>query len=420
MSYLKVVVRNTTYLTIAQLVAYVVPLLEVPILARALGPEAYGQIVVVQSVALMASIVVEYGFNLSSARDVAKNSGDKKRLAQLFSDVLAAKLLLMAGVSAMLVGGIWFTSISMRGVPASHIILGVLYFLAFAFSPFWFFLGKEKIGGITLLELCLRLICLFMLYIFIKKPEDATLALALLASTSLTNTFVTNALCVKYLPIVRPRISGAIGVIRSGFNVFVYRSANTVLVTAAPALIGACAGRTATGVFVPAEKVVRAVVGLFTPVFTAAFPHFARSLAIGDIRSRDTAWFVVAASATLGLCGATFLYLFGAPLLLFAVGKEFTATIELLKWFVWLIPLRIFNQALGLLMLIPSGKDRQTSRAIIFFSFMSLLVGVLLLERCGALGMVASLLVSELGLAGALLFIAIKKRPYYIMPSDKK
>lgn len=416
---MKVVAKNTAYLTAAHLVAYVIPLLEIPILAKALGPTAYGQLVLIQSVALMASIIVEYGFNLSSSREVAKNSDDRQQLGRIFSDVLAAKLLLTALGASMLLIAIWLTPISISSVPAGHITWGLLYFLAFAFSPFWFFLGREKVGGVILLELCLRLTCLMLLYLLVNEPADASLGLALLASTSFANTFMTNVLCLRHLSGIRPRLKGAIDTIRSGFNVFVYRSSNTVLVTAAPALIGAIADRTAVGIFVPAEKVIRGVVGLSTPVFTATFPHFSRALASGDTKSYGLAWAVVTASAALGALCAAFLYFFGPPLILLAIGPEFEATAELLKWFVWLIPLRITNQALGLVVLIPSGRDRQTSRAMIFFSLLSLLIGAVLLKEHGALGMVIALLAAEMGLATALLFIAQQRHADSTIPTEK-
>lgn len=417
---MKIVVRNTAYLTAAHLVAYVIPLLEIPILARALGPTAYGQLVLIQSVALMTSLIVEYGFNLSSSREVAKNGDDQQQLGRIFSNVLAAKLLLTASVASMLGATIWLTPISIHNLPPDHITWGFVYFFAFAFSPFWFFLGREKVGGIIFLELCLRLTCLVTLYLLVKEPEDASLALALLASTGFANTLITNALCLRHLSAVRPRLKGAIDTIRSGFNVFVYRSSNTVLVTAAPALIGAFAHQTAVGVFVPAEKVIRGVVGLSTPVFTATFPHFSRTFASGDTKSYGTAWVVVMASAALGALCAAFLYFFGPPLVLLAIGSEFTATAELLKWFVWLIPLRITSQALGLVVLIPSGRDRQTSHAMIFFSLLSLLIGALLVKRHGALGMVISLLACELGLATVLLFIATQRHANSITTTDKR
>ena len=65
-------------------------------------------------------------------------------------------------------------------------------------------------------------------------------------------------------------------------------------------MIGALVDRAAVGIFVPAEKVVRGVVGLSTPVFTAAFPHFSRAMSEGDRKSFGAAWAVVGVSGALG------------------------------------------------------------------------------------------------------------------------
>jgi PST family polysaccharide transporter len=385
---MKVVAKNTAYLTVAHLVGYVIPLLEIPILARVLGPTTYGQLVLIQSIAVLMSVVVEYGFNLSSAREVAQAIDNKEKLGEIFSDVLTAKLILSACMAMFFIIYISMGLNSSNSFNFNQIIWGILYFLAFAFSPFWFFTGREKVGAVIIFELFLRSICLFLLYILVSGPADADLALALMAITSFANTFITNGLCLRYFPRIRLRFAGGIDAIRLGFNVFVYRSSNTILITAAPALIGTFSDRAAVGIFIPAEKLIRGVIGLSTPFFTAVFPHFSRVLTKADAKDYKVAWTVVVLSVIIGIICAIFLYYFGPHFILQVIGQEFIKTADLLKWFVWLIPLRIINQAISLF---------------------SLLIGSILLHEFAALGMVMALLISEFGLAFVLLLLALKK-----------
>ena len=403
------VIKNTVFLAITHLAGYVIPLMEIPILARALGPSAYGELLFIQSISLVMSVIVEYGFNLSSSREVAREIDNKKRLGEIFSDVLLAKIILMGCVVLVLTLCIFIFPGFFVRINVDHIFWGVLYFLGFAFSPFWFFLGREKVGGIIFFELILRLISLALLYIVVNDADDVGLALAVMSLTSFTNTFVTNIICLKQLTFIELSFKRAINALRLGLNVFIYRSSNTVLVTAAPALIGALADRTAVGIFVPAEKLIRGVVGLATPVFTAAFPHFSRVLSNGDSRSYGLAWAIVAVTTALGGACAVFLYFFGPALILLAIGTEYTATADLLRWFVWLIPLRIVNQALGLVVLIPTGRERNTSLAMVFFTILSLVLGGVLLHELRALGMVIGLLISEFSLATVLFYIAVQR-----------
>ena len=401
------VFKSTAYLTASHIAGYLIPLLEIPILARALGPTAYGQVVLIQSIALLSSLIVEYGFNLSASREVAKATNDTSALGRIFADVTLARALVSIFVLLTLL------LIAKQLVPASaevsqaQVFFGFLYFLAFGFSPFWFFLGRESLAGVVALDLFLRLCGLTFLFCFVNEESDASLALGILASTSLANTLISNAWCMRQTGSIRFNLRSALHKLKDGFHVFLYRSSNTLLLTAAPSVIGISSDRTAIGIFVPAEKVIRGVVGLSTPLFTAVFPHFSRAFSTGNAGSHLAAWRLVIASVSLGAACAVLIYAFGPKLILLVIGEEFSGTADLLRWFAWLIPLRIASQAFGLVILIPSGRERLASYALIFFSLLTLILGFLLARINGALGMVQALLLAEAGLATTLLLLTI-------------
>ena len=96
---MKRVLSNGVWLTTAHLSGFVIPLLELPILTRALGPEVYGGVLFALSLALAFSLVVEYGFNLSAAREVADSVGEPHRLAQIVGIVFFAKVIISLVVS---------------------------------------------------------------------------------------------------------------------------------------------------------------------------------------------------------------------------------------------------------------------------------------------------------------------------------
>ena len=52
--------KNVSLLLVAQLVSYLIPILEIPILAKALGVDQYGQVLIIQTTALLCSLIVEY------------------------------------------------------------------------------------------------------------------------------------------------------------------------------------------------------------------------------------------------------------------------------------------------------------------------------------------------------------------------
>src|SRR5579864_6558857 len=97
------VTQNALGLYAVQFAGYVIPLFTIPYLARVLRPQGFGLVVFAQSFALWASLVVEYGFNFSATRDVARSRTDPNRLSEIAAGVLGAKIVLVSGMVAIAV-----------------------------------------------------------------------------------------------------------------------------------------------------------------------------------------------------------------------------------------------------------------------------------------------------------------------------
>ncbi|WP_417522204.1 oligosaccharide flippase family protein [Marinobacter sp.] len=406
------VLRNAGWLTASHMAGYAIPLIELPILTRALGPEAYGKMLFAQSLALASSLVVEYGFNLSASRSVARNRDDQAYLRLLFGSVFLAKLIITL---ILLVLAVLFYGIEAPELAAFDLGLGAagfLFFLAFGFSPFWYFQGTERMLGPVALDLTLRFAGVLLLYLFVREPSDAVLALAVLATMGVCNTLITTAWALKLIGVPRFELRHAWRQVHEGWHTFVYRSSNSVLLSASPAVLGFSAGSLATGIFVPAEKLIRASTGLALPVLTAFFPYLSRLASSQSRLGNGHGWMLVSVLTFGGVIGAFLLWQLAPWLIRLLAGDGFEASVGLLSVFVWLIPLRMLSQSLGLAILLPQGDERFASYALICSAFFAILLGVFLSGIYGASGMVVALLVAEL-----MLVIALLSRTYKGLPA---
>ena len=84
-------VQNVLALYGVQAANYLFPLLTLPYLTRVLGPVSWGLLAMVQSFAQYLALLVEYGFNLSATREVARHRDDRSHLASLLAGVTGAK-----------------------------------------------------------------------------------------------------------------------------------------------------------------------------------------------------------------------------------------------------------------------------------------------------------------------------------------
>ena len=89
-------VHNIAALYGMHVARYLLPLVVVPYLARVLTPSGWGKVAFAQGFSAYLMLVVEYGFNLSATREVARLRGDREKVAAILAGVTGAKFLLAA------------------------------------------------------------------------------------------------------------------------------------------------------------------------------------------------------------------------------------------------------------------------------------------------------------------------------------
>ncbi len=407
---MKTVIRSTAALTTAHAAGYLISLAEVPVLARALGATAYGELVWVQATALLASIVVDYGFNLSASRDIATRKHDAGFIQKLCGDVFLAKLILLAFVTLPLLAVfLIFTPVSV-GMAAA----GFLYFLGFGLTPFWYFQGTERMGRAVAIETITRLIALCGLVWFVNTPDDKVLGLTIMALGSATCTGITIAMCRFDVGRFSASLNGALEQLKRSTAFFVYKSSSQLMTTAATTVLGIAVDKAVVGIFAPTEKVIKAVIGIALPVFQAFYPHLSRLFVEDRSQQNRQALaliFFVTGGATLA---AILLFFMGPSVMHWLLGPGYDSVSELLRIMVWLIPLRLLNQTLGFALLLPAQLEHKAGMAMLWSSIISLALGAFLAANGGmaqgAAGMVVGLLIGEVILLASQLWLSKRIR----------
>jgi PST family polysaccharide transporter len=388
------VASNTAWLMIAQIGGLVIPLIELPVLAHALGQQGYGQVLYALGIALTASVFVEFGFNFSAARNVVKAQDNQHQLAQLVSNVLLAKLMLSL-VVGIVVAILIFSSVGATTIPHHWFIWISVFILAFGFTPLWYYIGLERLILPALLDLGLRSIGLIFTIVLVSTPAHAQRVLAIQATVGIINTLLPTLLIIRSTGLGRINFTGAVTVLKESWELFLYKGAQSIMGSIASTLLGLLGGARAVGAFVPAEKLVKAASGLAGPVLNAAFPHLVRLQANSARDAKKMVGLIL-----IGLLTATTLFalltVWLAPWIVNIVfGPGYGDAIELLRILVWVVPLRIGNMVLAILWFIPSGKERIASRAMMLNITIICFLAFLLVPVWGGLGMTIAFLSAE-------------------------
>jgi O-antigen/teichoic acid export membrane protein len=96
----KALAANFFSLSLVQVANSFLPIITFPIIARIIGPEKFGAISFAAAAVTYFTLLINYGFDLSSTRAIAKNKDDIQERNKVFSEVLFAKIFLL-GISIL-------------------------------------------------------------------------------------------------------------------------------------------------------------------------------------------------------------------------------------------------------------------------------------------------------------------------------
>lgn len=138
----KTVFSNIISLGFLQVAGYIFPLFTMPYLARVLGVACIGKIAFATAIITYLQTLVDFGFNFTATRDVAKKRDDKDEVSRIYSSVLYCKILLLfVSLSILIVLCVIVPKIREEWV---------LFFMTFMLLPGyiifpeWLFQGLEK------------------------------------------------------------------------------------------------------------------------------------------------------------------------------------------------------------------------------------------------------------------------------------
>lgn len=389
---------------LAQIGGLIVSLLELPVLARALGQQSYGQVLYAIGVAITISVFIEFGFNFSAARSAAKIRENKQELAQLITNVLSAKLLLSFVVACIINTLIYFCA-STTEIPYHWFIWISFFTFALGFTPLWYYVGIEKLVLPIILDLCLRCIGLVFIITLVSSPNHAQRVLVIQSIISTINTLVPTLLMIRTTGFGVFSLRGTINILKEGWELFLYKGTQNIMGSVSSSLLGLLNGALAIGTFVPAEKLVRAAIGLAIPALNAAFPHIVRLQTHSANTTKRIVSIIIIMIFIVSIVFITLTTYLASWIVNTIFGSEYQDAIILLKLLVYIVPLRICSMTLAILWFIPRGKEVIASRTMILNILITLLVAIILVPDFGALGMCISLLTAELTIFFLLLFL---------------
>ncbi|MBA9073364.1 PST family polysaccharide transporter [Flavobacterium gossypii] len=405
----KTLFSNFISLSVLQGLNLILPLLTIPYLLAVIGVEKYGILAFVNAIVLYFQIVIEYGFNSTATRDISVFSSDKKKVEQLFNEVLSAKLFL-------LLIGIIILSVLVFSFPIlrKHF---ELYFYSFgvvvgmAISPVWLFQGMQQMKYITYINVIFKTLFTLAIFVFVKNENQYWLVPVFTSSGFIFSGILTLIIVAKKFQIrfILQSFDSIVHQLKNGKHIFLSELQMTLLSNTNLLIIGFIAGNSSVGYYSSVEKVVRAISNLNAPIINALYPFISKEM----VNDKENAIKIVNKVAKIGGSAILFLvflcFLFSDYIINLIYAENFNEKAVLIFRIMILFPLLSFlDQVFGKLVLLNNGKDKEFLKVFFYSGCISLLLTCILTLYFDFIGTAIASTFAQILVAAGMFYYSIK------------
>ena len=267
------VFKNTFMLYLMSFAKLILPLLTMPYLTRVLSEDGYGLMSYVRSYMTYMQLFVDFGFILSSVKDIVKAGDDKKKigtisgntiLAKAMLAVVAAVVMLVICLSVELLRENWlFVMLSFIGVATSILLLDFL------------FRGIEKMQYITLIFFITKTITTALTFALVRS-DDQLLWIPILEILANVISAVISIVIIKRLGIrfSVTSVRDCLYMIKDSFSYFLSNMATTAFSALNTLIIGIYITDLAqVAHWSLCLSMITAIQGLYAPICNGVYPH---------------------------------------------------------------------------------------------------------------------------------------------------
>jgi PST family polysaccharide transporter len=405
----KRLIENFLSLSILQGVNYILPLITLPYLVRVLGPEKFGLITFAQAFIQYFNILTDYGFNLSATREIAIHRDDKEKISEIFSSVLIIKLALLT-LSFIIMTAIVFSFEKFKKD-------WVIYYLTFgivvgqALFPVWFFQGMEKMKYITFLNIIAKLFFTISIFIFVHEIPDYVYV-PLLNSLGFLFAGIL-ALWIIFRDFkIKPKIvywNSIKQQLKEGWYIFISTVAISLYTTFNTFILGLLTNSVIVGYYSAAEKIIKALQGLLTPISQTVYPHINKLVKESKEKGLKFIQKLTFLTGGFSFLLSLSIFIFADLIVKLLLGSKYVESISVLRVLAFLPFIIALSNIFGIQTMLTFNYKRAFSNILISASVINAFLTFVLVPRYQHIGVSFAVLTSELFVTISM-FIYLQKK----------
>lgn len=373
------VAANFLHLGMIQVSNALVQLLLFPIIIRKTGLEAFGPVVVANSFAALACLLVNYGTSISGVQAVAALKASRQQLSEIYSQTLLLRLWLLLPIVGCL-PVVWLFAPNY----VDYIIPALVLVGAEAINPLYFFNGQEKLLPFNLANLGAKITAALLIVLLISGSADAPwvnfwLGLPVLLAYLALNIFLFRHFKLQW---VRPTDDAALGMLRknlplTGNNLAVQLQQSFFLF-----VLSAAASPLWLAAYALADKVIWGFRLVLIAFSNALFPRAVELSATDPVLARQRKKQINTGMALIFTLVGLVLYFFPALVVWVFSGTSEPRAVALIRSICW-VPLLAALNTLNVLEMLVQHRYQTIFRIALLLTCITISASLLIIRLGG-------------------------------------
>jgi len=392
----RILLSNFLFLSLLQVANYIFPLITLPYLVRVLGPERFGLISFSQAFIGYFQILTDYGFNLSATREISIYREDKEKVSEIFSSVMIIKSFLFL-ISLIIMSIIVFSFEKFKqDWLIYHLTLGMV--LGQVLFPVWVFQGMEKMKYITFLNILSRLIFTVAIFVFVKKVEDYLYVSLLNSLGSIIAGLLALWIVFKDFGIEfrMPSLESIKYHLKEGWYIFISTVAISLYTTSNTFILGLFTNNTIVGYYSAAERIIKAVLGLLSPISQTLYPHISKLIKESEETGIKFIRKVTSLIGGLSFVLSLSVFIFADLIVKIILGSQYAESVVVLRILAFLPFIVGLSNVFGIQTMLTLSYKKEFSKILIFASIIDVTLAFIMVPVFKHIGISISVLLSEI------------------------
>ena len=399
---------DLVFLYVAFFAGFVLPILTIPYLTRVLGKDAWSRLVFVQGFCALAGVPLAWGFGYHGTRLVAKFRDDTEKVGSICAEILSARLLLLAPVILLVIGGVALIPKLQTDIPLAA--LGFAATVFNAFSVGWILQGLDRMRWASVLDLIAKLMATLPIFLIVTSPAHAHRVVLLQAAGALLSLCIGYGMLGRWIPVRAGFERKPAAVYGDSAGMFLFTLSGTIVNQTNAFFFGLFAPLPVVGIYAGAEKIVRAACALVGPFSTALHTKINYRAAKDPASAARIFVFGTALLFCLAVALSLLIWFSSDFLVAYLLGPEFRESGRVLKMIAILPVLNWLSYSLNLNWFIVRHMDRPLNLCVLFAAAATFVSTCVLVPLYSLDGMAFSVISSEAALLLALVFTLVRTR----------